>query len=228
MDVLTDDHEREEVVRKWWHENWKPIALGVAIALAGLVGFRQYQSYKLHDSQQQAYEMYTLKSRVASGDAKAEADARAFIGDHKDIYGALLSLDLANAGIKQGKFDKAADDVRFAAEIGGDLVAPQAYINLSRILAQQGKYDEALKALDKVKSKAYTALKSEERGDILLKKGDREGARSAYLDAVKVLDDQGSQINGLLQMKLDSVAKEGDKPAFELVKARAEAAAEKK
>ena len=22
MDVLTDDHEREEVVRKWWHENW--------------------------------------------------------------------------------------------------------------------------------------------------------------------------------------------------------------
>ena len=28
MDVLTDDHEREQVVRKWWSEYWKPIALG--------------------------------------------------------------------------------------------------------------------------------------------------------------------------------------------------------
>ena len=43
MDVLTDDHEREEVVKKWWHEDWKPIALGVVIALGGLIGFRQYQ-----------------------------------------------------------------------------------------------------------------------------------------------------------------------------------------
>ena len=45
MDILTDEHEREEAVRKWWHEHWKPIALGVAIALLGLVAVRQYRCY---------------------------------------------------------------------------------------------------------------------------------------------------------------------------------------
>ena len=63
------------------------------------------------------------------------------------------------------------------------------------------------------------------RGDILLKKGDRDGARDAYLKSAKALTDAGQQISGLLQMKLDSVAKEGDKPAFEMAKAQAEALA---
>ena len=225
MDVLTDDHEREEVVRKWWHENWKPIALGVAIALAGLIGFRQYQSYKLHDSQEQALAMYTLQNRVSAGDAKAEADAKAFMDSHKDVYGALLALDLASAQSRQGTFDEAANNARFAAANGGDLIAPQASLNLARILAQAGKDDEAVKALDGVKSKAYEAQKDEIRGDILLKKGDRDGARDAYLKSAKALTDAGQQISGLLQMKLDSVAKEGDKPAFEMAKAQAEALA---
>ncbi|MGN0909357.1 MAG: YfgM family protein [Succinivibrio sp.] len=224
MDVLTDDHEREEVVRKWWHENWKPIALGVAIALAGLVGFRQYQSYKLHDSQEQAYQMYTLQNRVAAGDAKAEADARAFMDSHKDVYGALLALDLAASQARAGKFADAADNARFAALNGGDLISPQANLNLARILAQDGKADDALKALDSVKSDAYKAPKAEIRGDILLKKGDRDGAREAYRESARILVQAGMQPNGLLQMKLDSVAKEGDKPAFETARAAATAA----
>ncbi len=225
MDVLTDDHEREEVVRKWWHENWKPIALGVAIALAGLIGFRQYQSYRLHDSQEQAYAMYSLQNRVAAGDAKAEADAKAFMDSHKDIYGALLALDLAASQARAGKFEDAAKNAQFAADNGGDLIAPQANINLARILAQSGRDDEAVKALGKVKSDAYKAPRAEVRGDILLKKGDREGAREAYLESAKALRDAGQQPSGLLQMKLDSVAREGDKPAFEM--ARAEAASGK-
>ena len=64
MDVLTDDHEREEVVKKWWHEYWKPIALGVVIALGGLVGFRQYQAYELNKSQEQALAVYQLQEQL--------------------------------------------------------------------------------------------------------------------------------------------------------------------
>ena len=92
MDVLTDDHEREQVVRKWWSEYWKSIALGVVIALGGLLGYRQYQSYQLEEAQTQAYALYQLQAKLAMNSSTAVADAEGFIKEHADIYGALFSF----------------------------------------------------------------------------------------------------------------------------------------
>ncbi|MDY6323114.1 MAG: tetratricopeptide repeat protein [Succinivibrio sp.] len=219
MDVLTDDHEREEAVRHWWHENWKPIALGIAIALAGLIGFRQYQSYTLHKAQDQAYEMYTLQYRLSKEDAKAREDSEAFLKAHDDIYGSLLALDLVTLDIAKKDYEAAATHARFAVKNGGDLVSPSASLTLARVLTEQKQYDEALGILKGITQDAYAAQREELRGDVLLQKGDRDGARTAYLESVKLLNAAKQQVSGVLQMKLDSVAAAGDKPAFELVKA---------
>ena len=56
MDVLTDDHEREQVVRKWWSENWLSLTVGVAIALSAMVGYKYYNSYQTEKAQTYAYE----------------------------------------------------------------------------------------------------------------------------------------------------------------------------
>ena len=95
MDVLTDDHEREEVVKKWWHEYWKPIALGVVIALGGLVGFRQYQAYELNKSQEQALAVYQLQEQLNEKGLDVLADAQKFIAENDNVYGALVALDVA-------------------------------------------------------------------------------------------------------------------------------------
>ena len=57
MDILTDEHEREEAVRKRWHEHWKTIALGVGIGLLGLVAVGQYQGYELLQKQETGFEV---------------------------------------------------------------------------------------------------------------------------------------------------------------------------
>ena len=95
MDILTDEHEREEAVRKWWHEHWKSIALGVTIALAGLVGVRQYQAYQLSEDQKTAYEVYQLQKQISTQGVNAMSDAQAFLDQHKDAFGAILALDMA-------------------------------------------------------------------------------------------------------------------------------------
>ena len=186
MDVLTDDHEREQVVRQWWHEYWKPITLGIVIALAGLVGFRQWQSYQLHSSQEQAYTLYQEQAKLAMPNA---------------------TLDSANKFIEE-------QNVNFAKENGGELIAPLAGIAQAKIQTQLGKYDDALKTVDGIKDESYAIECSELKGDILSAKGDTEGAHNAYKKAIDLSVEKKVAINSLLQMKFDNVINAGEKPAY--------------
>ena len=214
MDVLTDDHEREQVVRKWWSEYWKSIALGVVIALGGLLGYRQYQSYQLEEAQTQAYALYQLQAKLAMNSSTAVADAEGFIKEHADIYGALLALDLASVNMTSGDYDKALTNVKFAVANGGDLIAPNASLVEARILAQSGKYAEAQNVLAAIKSKAHDIEKAEVSGDIYLSSGDSAKAHDAYKKALDLCIERKVQINPLLQMKFDNVIAKGDTPAF--------------
>ncbi len=214
MDVLTDDHEREQVVRKWWHENWKPIALGIVIALGGLIGFRQYQAYNLEKAQQQSYELYQAQYKLASSPETGATEAKKFLEEHQDIYGAMLALDLASYESSKKEFEQAAEHAKFAVKNGGKLIAPAGSLNLARIQAQLKQYDDAIKTLDGISSDAYAIEKAEVKGDVLLAKGDIAAAHDAYQNAVKLSLDKKVQISPLLAMKLDDVAKAGDTPAF--------------
>ncbi len=217
MDILTDEHEREEAVRKWWHEHWKPIALGIAIALAGLVGVRQYQAYQLSEDQKTAYEVYQLQKQINTQGVNAASSAQAFLDQHKDAFGAILALDMANAQIRAQNFEEAEKFAAFAAQHGGDLIAPQASIIKARLLTQAGKTDDALKTLDAIKSDAYKAEIAETRGDIFMTKNDRESARTAYLAAINANKEAKIQISPMLQLKFDNVIAEGDTPAYKIM-----------
>lgn len=217
MDVLSDEHEREEVVRKWWHEHWKPITLGIVITLAGLVGIRQYQSWQLSNNQETAFELYTIQQKLDRNGSKAVADADKFIQEHKDVYGSLLALDLARFSMGANKLEDAIKYINFAKANGGDLIVPQATTVLARLQAQDGKYDDALKTIDGVKDSAYQSEALEIKGDILMAKGDEKGAHDAYAQAIKVTRDAQLQISHVLQMKFDNVIQAGDTPAFKMV-----------
>lgn len=214
MDVLTDDHEREEVVRKWWHENWLSLTVGVVIAIGAMVGYRQYQSYQNDTSAKYAYEMSTLQTKLVLNPANTTADAQKFIKDHEDIYGSLLALDLSSIEAKHGNYDKALENALFAKKNGGDLVSPNATLVAAQILTEQKKFVEAVKELDSVKSEAYEIEKQELLGDIYFAKKDLDKAHDAYKKALDVSESKKISISPLLQMKFDNLIKDGDEPAF--------------
>lgn len=224
MDILTDEHEREEVVRKWWHEHWKPIVSGVAIALLGLVAVRQYQAYDLSQKQEIAYEVYQMQSQIESRGNAAVADAKKFLEEHQDSYGAILSLDLANLALRADKYEEAEQYLEFASKNGGELIHPQIALVKVRLMAQQGQYDQALLALDSLKSDAYKAEICEVRGDIFMAQQKPDRAHDAYLQAINLLRDAKLQISPMLQMKFDNVIKTGDRPAYQILMEQAQEA----
>lgn len=214
MDVLTDDHEREQVVRKWWHDNWLSLTVGIVIAIGGLVGYRQYQSYVNETSAENAYKMSALQTKLVINPTEGVKEAQGFISEHEDIYGSLLSLDLAAVHLKAGKFDEAYNSAMFAVKHGGKLVSPNATVVAASILTEQKKYDEAIGLLDSVKTDAYAIEKQELLGDIYVAQGKNDSAHDAYLKAIELSESKKKAVNPLLQMKFDSLIKEGEEPAF--------------
>lgn len=227
MDVLTDDHEREEAVRKWWHEYWKPIALGVTIALAGLLGYRQYQAYVLEQNQAQALEVYKLQTTLQKQGVAALPAAKAFTAENDNVFGAVLSLDMAVAQIEARDYAGAAESVEFARKNGGELIAPSAALTQARLLAESGKPDEAIKVLDTLKNGAYSGEAWERQGDIEISRDNRSAAREAYMAAIKDYQDKKLDVPALLKIKFDNVIAAGDKPAFEIASQPALSAAGK-
>lgn len=214
MDVLTDDHEREEAVKKWWSEYWKPLTLGVVIALAGIVGWRQYQSWQLEQHQQQAYAVYQLQLQLQSQGTAALPQVQAYLNDNKNVFGSVLALDAAAVQINARDFAGAAESIAFVKDHGGELLQPGAVITEARLLHQSGSTEEALALLNSFKNDAYAAEAAEVRGDILLSGGDRSGARDAYRQALDLTVERGLPVSPMLQMKFDHVLNEGDSPAY--------------
>lgn len=215
MDVLTDDHEREQVVRNWWHENWLSLTVGVVIAIGGMVGYRYYQDHKTTQAQEYAYQMSAIQTKLNLEPTKALEQASSFIKEHEDIYGSLLSLDVAAVQTNEGKYDEALKSVDFAIENGGKLVAPNATLVKAHILTQSQKYDEAVVLLEGLTQDAYAVEKQELLGDIYLLQGKKDLASKAYQEAISICEQKNIAITSVLQIKADSLIADGQTPAFE-------------
>jgi predicted negative regulator of RcsB-dependent stress response len=63
-----------------------------------------------------------------------------------------------------------------------------ARLRLAGVLADQKKYDEALKQLDGATAKEFEALVADRRGDILLAQGKTDEAKAAYKKAWDSMD----------------------------------------
>jgi predicted negative regulator of RcsB-dependent stress response len=105
--------------------------------------------------------------------------------------------------VEAGSLDEALAQLEWAKAATED----QALISvisfrLARLKAEQGEFDAAVSELAAINDESWAGRVAELKGDILLRKGDAEGAYAAYTEAQQA--DDASQT---IQMKLDDLAK---------------------
>ncbi|MEL6114288.1 tetratricopeptide repeat protein [Photobacterium sp. SP02] len=202
MDVNTTEEQQIESIKAWMKENGKAVVLGAVLGLGGLYGWRYYQG-EVQAAKEQASEAYTQTVQALdSGSDEAISQAQTFINDNPSSqYAVLAALQLAKVQVDKGELDAAAEQLNWAISHTEDVaLLPVAHTRLARILAAQQSYDNALAELDKVKAESWQGKVAELRGDILLQKGDKSGARDAYISA------QQLGASPALQIKLDDLA----------------------
>ncbi|MGM3175863.1 YfgM family protein [Dickeya lacustris] len=204
MEVYTTENEQIDALRRFFIENGKALAIGVVLGIGALVGWRLWQNHQENSTMAASAAYQQVTESLSGGTAEGIASAEQFAaGDHGN-YGAFAALALAHQFVEKNDVAKAEQQLRQAQGLtkDGDLQALIA-LRLARVQLQQKKPDDALKTLEAIKSEGWLAMVSDVRGDVLVSKGDSQGARDAYNKAMAAKPSQGLQ--SLLRIKLNNL-----------------------
>jgi predicted negative regulator of RcsB-dependent stress response len=216
MAELRTDEEQVEAIKQWWKNNGSSLLIGIGAALAIVFGWQAWQNHQAQQRTEAASQFVTLMNAFGTED-ETSADTVAFVAktlrdEHADsAYAVYGNLMLARIQLMQNSDAKGAvESLQWALDKAAE-TQPLALVVRSRLAQAQmalEDYDAALATIDGAKdSDAFGAMFAELRGDILLAKGDQEGARKAYLAAREQGEENRS---GVLQLKLADLGVGGD------------------
>jgi predicted negative regulator of RcsB-dependent stress response len=208
VDHLSEE-EQVEALKKWWKENGVAIFIGVVIGLGAVIGVRYWYSYQETRSiaASDVYNRFT-ESVQKNEEANTQKLANEMLQKYKGTsYAALTALQLAKQNVDANKLAEAEKNLRWALDNPGDKsIALITRQRLAEVLSAEGKLDEALSVLDKVKDPTFDPLFAQVRGDILRKQGKLEKAREAYQLALTDPSLSAKQ-REFIEMKLEELPK---------------------
>nr|WP_218168183.1 YfgM family protein [Pantoea sp. B9002] len=192
-------------MRQFFANNGKFLAVGVIIGIAALGGWRFWSSHQEGTDKAASAEYQQLTSAMQADKPDSLEAVATFASENNNTYGALASLDLAKQYVETNQLDKAIALLQSGLKDTKDANL-QAVINLrlARIQLQQSQADAALSTLNNVKGDGWTAIVADIRGEALLSKGDKQGARDAWS---KGAESQASPaLKQMLQMKMNNLS----------------------
>jgi len=205
VEVYSNENEQTDALRNFFANNGKALAIGVVIGIAALGGWRYWSSHQDDTAKSVSAQYQQLTSAMQAGKPETLEAVNRFASENSNTYGALAAMDLAKQYVDAGQLDKAATLLQNGLKDTKDANL-QAVINLrlARIQLQKNQADAALKTLDGVKGDGWTAIVADIRGEALLTKGDKQGARDAWSKGVE--SDASPALKQMMQMKMNNLS----------------------
>lgn len=174
------------------------LVVAIALLIWGFVA--KHQENRANEASKNYGKLFSSK---AVG-AKRQDELEKFVNENHNIYGVLASLDLAKRYVEMDEFEQAIKQLKNSLmEVKDSNLAAIINIRLARIQLQQKKVQEALKTLDNVKEKSWSALIADLRGDALLAEGNREGALDAWRNGIT--SGAPPALQEMIQMKINNL-----------------------
>lgn len=202
-DYLTDDEQLEHVKRVV-AENWVWVVAGVALGAALIFGYRYYDSYRNDRALRAAAQFGDMTSALERDDRKKSRQvADGLIKDFPTSpYADQAQLVIARLYVDDGQLASAIAPLTQVMNNSKDSELKRiARLRLARVLIDQGKPDDAIKALAQDSWGAFAARAHEVRGDAFYANKDVKSALTEYR-AAQNGGDASSVNSALLQLKI--------------------------
>ena len=196
--------EQLEHAKTWLKINGIWIIAGIAIGAAGLGGWRWYQERRENQAENASARYAELIDAFSRHDS---VRGTTILDELKreyswTPYASLGTLIAARVQVEANELDKAAAGLKSVMDTAkDDELKMIARLRLARVQAALGKYDDALATLKVEKAGEFAPRIADTRGDVLLAKGDRDGALREYL-AARSTENNGRVDFDLLDLKI--------------------------
>lgn len=217
MAELRTEEEQVQALKSWWDENGKSLFLGIAVALAAVLGWKGWEQQQATHADNASIIYQNLLDSVVGAIGPEQDDAKLATANHLSdqlkadyegtAYANYAALIMARVAVDQKELSKAITELDWAlANQPTESMFILATMRKARLIADQGDVDKAVALVDGLPVGGYIVSLSELKGDLYLSKGEVDKARSAYQIA---LDATTSSNRPLLEMKLNDLAVEG-------------------
>ncbi len=206
MEGYTSEREQVDAIRQWWQSNGKSIVLGLAVGLAGIGGYRYWDSMQDAKAENASinYEQF-LNLAGQGGGKEAIETGQAILEAYPDSsYARLTALLMAKLEVDEGKPEEARKHLQWVIDRAGSKeVAALAKARLAQLVLADGDAAAALKLFEQIDA-AHRERFAELKGDIFARLDRRDDAAKAYAQAQKLVADSGADPR-LLELKIEAL-----------------------
>ena len=204
------DQDELEKLKQWWKNYGTALVAGVALGLVLLFGHKYWRQYTEQRLEAASTLYVQMQQQYRAGDtASARATGTRVVTEHDGTpYAAMAALLLAKVSADAGDMAAARQHLRWVLEHGSEAATVHAArLRLAQILAADGEIDAAMALADTKDAGGFASEYLELKGDLLLRQGRKNEARTAYREALKQLAPD-SAYRSVLHMKLDDLGPE--------------------
>ena len=211
-----NEQEQWELAKQKIRELWIYVVGGIALGLGGLGAWNWWQERREVQAETASARYEELIQAFQRNDATR---GMTLLEELKTEYPwtpypALGALIAARVQVDANELDKAAAGLKFVMDSANDdEIRLIARMRLARVVSAQGKHDDALALLKVEEAGEFAPRLADTRGDVLLAKGDRDGALREYL-AARASPDDGRIDQDMLDLKIRDLG--GTPPASPL------------
>lgn len=206
MEDYLSEREQIDQVKSWVKDNAPWAIAGLLIGVGLLVGYQQFQAWKIRQSlaanQKYVAELDALARKDKAGATKLADEL--VVSYRRTPYADFGQLALARFDVEANQLAEAEN---LLLKVSQSSVDPElkvvSQLRLARVQRAELKFDLALATLAAVPAGAHGALVAHVRGDVLRDKGDKAGAVTAWNEAL-LAKDLAPADRELLRLKINA------------------------
>ncbi|MEE1285756.1 MAG: tetratricopeptide repeat protein, partial [Ruminobacter sp.] len=133
-------------------------------------------------------------------------DVKSYIDTNKNEYGQIVSFQLANLYVAEGKYQEAYNALVDNIQVGmvnDSILNDVARIRAARLAIELKKFNDSVALLDKIENDSFKAVALELKGDNAKAQGKNKEALDFYNKAVELYESINTNI--VLKLKRDSL-----------------------